>query len=653
LKLIVAMNELSLILLLRLTAGTAAFSSGFERCTRQTTSRHRTTSCLQDSLFSELFEDNSNEGSTDEAEEVVLRQDTLPPKNYNDDAPPFSEFEKPQDRARRMEMARELQKAFYKEPTAATSSTASSTATVRPPAATATISANNASYGSAALRNLPTITTGDGIKSADESSLLPGYQFVWHVHNPQHCHMFHSILSGPAPWHFAHVHLPSSSYASESSEEEDDDEKPIDHVQSYSDIQGELKAGGPLYGTLLRITDRRFQDEDGRIVLAVQAIDRIRIDSVASVPGTYLCTDAQLSPEDELMRMYFDKALLSSASYLSSHSSDDASEDYDSEALSCPLAVSGAARAAASADTTRVRRFEYLPIFLEEKPKRPSSANTLRAKPEDSNATKKIKDAIHKQGNAKKEEISGPDYIPVVQLVNYDAFAYSSLGNSDLVTSQALKTYWGQLAKEKAVDSSSIGSNSEQEDLFGSSSADTPSFFLPEPSSSLSGPHRSAEAVEVMEYHIWRALDEMIRLLSMATASTVPLPSQLLGLLPERSDWPHEFALEDYAKSLSSSRSTIGTAFKSPFVHVDHIASSDPSAYSKLRRAQRLSYAIWLLLDGLVMANAQPPPPPRSEILKMESIEQRLGAAKETLEGINAVLKKMIPENRKDGDEKK
>ena len=548
----------------------------------------------------------------------------LPPKNYNDDTPPFSESESPQDRVRRMEMARELQKIYYKEPSSSLQQ--SSASLIQPQISTP----KNITCGCTALRNLPTLTSNDGIESANELALLPGHQFIWNIYNPAHCHMFHSILSGPAPWYFVHVYLPNFSSASP----DDDGEKPIGNFQSYKDIQCQLNSDRPLYGTLLRITDRRFQDEDGRIVLVVQAIDKVRVHNVASVPGISL-TDVQLSPETELMQSYFEKALMTSASYLSSHSG-----DANSISLLSPSAVSGAARAAAAADTTRVRRFEFRPIFLEEKPTRPSNASSVHSSPNDSNATKKIKDAIRKQ--EREKEGGGPEYNSVVQLCNFDAFEAAALGDADSVTSQALKNYWEHLTKE-----SSQGMFAE-EDLFrghgnGSSSQYS---LLPEPAGALPKPSLSAEAVVLVEYDLWRTLDEMMRLISMASGRPVPIPSQLLGLLPKRDDWPQEFFLEDVAKSLATSGSTIGTASKSPFVRVDEITSANHSSYSPLRRAQRLSYAIWLLLDVLAMTGAEPAPPPRDVILSMDSIGERLFAAKLTIDGINVILKKMVSDNK-------
>eukprot|EP00985_Skeletonema_marinoi_P026392 scaffold20449_cov129-Skeletonema_marinoi.AAC.1 len=502
--------------------------------------RHRTSSELHDSLFDDIFESDPN-------------RKQQPPKNYNEDAAPFSELESDQDRARRMEMVRELQKVYYKEPNSAASSS-SSTA----PAAAAlspmqsSTSPNTLSYGHTTLRNLPTITSHDGIQTADSAAILPGYQFVWNIHNPQHCHMFHSILSGPAPWYFAHVFLPGSSsssattttaVASESSTQ-DETHPTIDNMESYNGIQSELNSSQGLHGTLLRITDRRFHDEDGRIVLAVQAIEKIRIHNVSSKPGTspYLCTDVQLAPDDELMRMYFDKALMSSASILSSHdasrnrSGENDENDDNNNPLSSPAAVSGAARAAAVADSLRCRQFECLPIFLEEKPKRPNNIEgALEAKPTDSNATKKV-------NSPPKAEA----YMSVVQLMNYDKFAYGALNDADSVTTQSLETYWKSLARAQTP--------SAEEDLF-SETADSSSFFLPEPSSSISSTptSTSVEAVQMMEYHLWRSLDNMLRLLSMVSSASVPLPSQLMGLLPKRDDWPQDFLLEGAATSLENS----------------------------------------------------------------------------------------------------
>ena len=305
--------------------------------------------------------------------------------------------------------------------------------------------------------------------------------------------------------------------------------------------------------------------------------------------------------------------------------------------------MTGAARAAAVADASRCRKFEYFPIFLEERPRRPKSSYLLRSN-----------SSVHTDPKNGNNDVT--EYVVVSQLINYDALAFSSLEDAATVTSRALKSYWENLAKQSTGTRHSPSDGDPFLDVAPEPPASSPSTEREKPVVSL-------EAVEMLECRLWRNLDEMVRLLSMAGTAPVPLPSQLLGLLPKRGDWPKEFVLEEYAQSLSaagsgSSGTTIGVFAKSPFVRVDRVAekrnatpiapSSNTNApsYSPLRRAQRLSYAVWLLLDGLAMDGAKPPS--RDVILGMNSIGERLDAAKKTLEGINGILRRLIPENRKD-----
>lgn len=91
--------------------------------------------------------------------------------------------------------------------------------------------------------------------------------------------------------------------------------------------------------------------------------------------------------------------------------------------------------------------------------------------------------------------------------------------------------------------------------------------------------------------------------------------------------------------------------FTTPFVRVDDIARRNGTAainsnkYSSLRRALRISNVIWILLGGLAMSGADPPPPSTYEILATESIGERLNAAKLVLDGVNGVLRKLIPQD--------
>lgn len=165
--------------------------------------------------------------------------------------------------------------------------------------------------------------------------------------------------------------------------------------------------------------------------------------------------------------------------------------------------------------------------------------------------------------------------------------------------------------------------------------------------SAINWSHSSRKSI--VEYHLWKSLDELIRLLNTASKSPVPLSSQLLALLPKRNDWPEEFVLDEYSKSMLSKTG--------PIVRIDDITKQsrssvyDNTGYSSLRRALRLSHAVWLLLDGLAVTGVNPPPPSRAQVLAMESIFERLEVSKAVLDSVNEVLRNMIPHINKDGKE--
>ena len=178
-------------------------------------------------------------------------------ESYTDDIPPFSKFESETSRKWRMENVRRLQKSLYSHTNQSENH-------------------SNLPYGSSIIRNLPALSSEETstIIGKDITAILPGYQYVWNVHSSEHCHMFHSILaSAPrGPWFFACL----SSY------------------DTFSDA--------PRYATLMRITDHRFQDEDGRIVLAVQAMDRLRVAKMSSPHLTFQTGDFHIWPETELVK---------------------------------------------------------------------------------------------------------------------------------------------------------------------------------------------------------------------------------------------------------------------------------------------------------------------------------------------------------------
>eukprot|EP00957_Ditylum_brightwellii_P150579 11465841-Ditylum_brightwellii.AAC.1 len=79
---------------------------------------------------------------------------------------------------------------------------------------------------------------------------------------------------------------------------------------------------------------------------------------------------------------------------------------------------------------------------------------------------------------------------------------------------------------------------------------------------------------------------------------------------------------------------------KSPFVAVDDATASSPS-YPLLRRAQRLSFVIWCLMDN-ILAGYVPAAQTRQSLLELDSTTERLEAAKRGLDAINTLLRKTL-----------
>lgn len=150
------------------------------------------------------------------------------------------------------------------------------------------------------------------------------------------------------------------------------------------------------------------------------------------------------------------------------------------------------------------------------------------------------------------------------------------------------------------------------------------------------------------EYRVWVKLDQMIQLLQTAVGTNgsvhVPIPSQILGLLPRTpyQPWPINFQLETFASKLQSQGTMVGTFSSSPFVRVQ-----DNKSYSHLRRTSRLSFVIWTLVDSIVIGEEEAEEQQqgfnsRQRILELSSTTQRLRLAESKLDVICAMLQRML-----------
>ena len=143
----------------------------------------------------------------------------------------------------------------------------------------------------------------------------PGRRNCLNVHEGAYTHMFNSILAAPSdstPLYFGHLYLPGGTKAAKSGEEryrlktwreELEDEHRFDDYSNSStlkspDISTPSVDRSAVVGCLMQIVDHR-QMEDGRLMLLVEAVERIVVDEVLeSLPYSVANVQILLDSED-------------------------------------------------------------------------------------------------------------------------------------------------------------------------------------------------------------------------------------------------------------------------------------------------------------------------------------------------------------------
>ncbi len=169
--------------------------------------------------------------------------------------------------------------------------------------------------------------------------------------------------------------------------------------------------------------------------------------------------------------------------------------------------------------------------------------------------------------------------------------------------------------------------------------------------------NESVDSVAVAESEVWIQLDELLKLLRIASNGVgVPVPTQLMGLLPQsrsvvsqdrsvvQEEWPSNFGLNAVVTTMEekAASTVVGTHSKSPFVRVD--STQSPTNYSTLRRAQRLSYVAWTLTDSIALPTEEPEYKSYSPetILGITSTQERLELATDKMAKVCVLLKNIL-----------
>lgn len=526
-----------------------------------------------------------------------------------------------------MEMVRKLQKSFY-------------TTTANPSSITSTLNTNN--------DDLDTEEGGLSIggpsniyyESQDETKInlinptiiqnlplwrvqwteLPGYQNMLNVWQPQYTHMFRTILgSGSAeskPWYFGHVFLENGS---------ENLYNPEYSVNDFDPITKQSNSKACLTGCLMQIVDYK-ENDDGRLTIIVQALDKFRIvpnsvvvnysdlknegefsdmlngitvaddfgmDDPSKFHHTYDTATVELIPDEELVEMHYYEPNSALNIYKEAFGSN---EDEEQDIITKWEAAS----VCATTEGYHFKDFEFSHIEDVE--------NVLEA------TTGMTPIANHDENEAK--------------MLDWTSF--------DVLSDSVQKYYNFKMFEQKTQVN--------------------PTRILPFPSASNTKKEyeERVENLIELEYQTWVGLDKMIQLLiklNTNNAVDVPIPTQVLGLLPDyitpemnekhyfNKRWPQNLQLHKYA--LISKRVSNKT------VRVD---SLNLSTYPVMRRIRKLSYVIWILLSttfampGSKQQQDGSSDLSRQDILEMDSISGRLEAAMNRIELINENLLALLQE---------
>lgn len=178
--------------------------------------------------------------------------------------------------------------------------------------------------------------------------------------------------------------------------------------------------------------------------------------------------------------------------------------------------------------------------------------------------------------------------------------------------------------------------------------------FQGECSIDLDGPDVATEEDALdAEFELWIELDALAKIISKLNpkANTEQaIPTQILGLLPNDEDgrpWPKGFKLSRYTKKMSNLYSILekNGNFQLNKDEPDQLKAVE--GYPALRRARRLSYIVWALLDTILGDDyiKEEGRVTKQQILEMNSTTARLKAALLRIREINETLKQVLEKN--------
>ena len=505
-----------------------------------------------------------------------------------------NEYETPEERQIRMELVKKIQASFY-GPSATEPQNLKGKDDNTDEGSTASEKGSSSQQQQQSLWNTPHPTDPTLLCNVPlwrvQWTELPGYQNVLNVHVAHYTHMFRKLLleqenQQRSTWYFGHVLLPGGS---ENLGNPDFFLPTKTTTENVDDIK--VPSQAPVTGTLMQVSDYRELD-DGRLALIVQGVCPMEIlpsDHHQQVPYA-VASQIRLLPDQECHEHYYNALFGDKYGNNKVGGKGVDGDDAQHRDAKLSLALRFATQAVAVQELELLRKLEFLQTAW---------------------------DDMDVQG------------IGVSPLSNVNGTVRIDFDCMEEQLEQVFSTCLVARAQESADD----------EILIAAASMKLPKM------TTTTNLAVSQEEILSLERQVWICLDRMLRLLEVANPKIrIPVPSQLLGLLPCIGNWPPGFRLEGYAEKLEASQSKIGTMTKSEFVRLSKVYPTYPT----LRRASRLSYAVWILLGGIAWSR-DGPLVSRQDLLQMTSIRERLETTQRHMEGINAAIEQIIRQSSSGG----
>ena len=387
-----------------------------------------------------------------------------------------------------------------------------------------------------------------------ETVLLPHQQTVLNVFQPEYVHMFETLMSQPGPHFYFHVHLPGGT----------DNLANPEYALPGLGNDGNGGSAASVHGTIMQVVAAR-REKDARITMIVQGISRgIVLKGTRAMP--YARADVFALPDAEALG----DAARAARGWL--RNSPAAPKRTDAQQRRWIAADS-------AAEDDAWRAYEY-------------ATRDIRGR---------LPPAFASFAPSAAHDCAKRFPTAVADAMVAATSSSSSAGSKDHAVVDECDTLLGaegcdavRDALSEAVEALEKGRRPARESL-------VEGFIANEAveANDVIEAMECSQQLASLEIQVWLELDAILRAIAAKKKGALPVPSQLMSLMPEppKAGWPDEFVLTkvvtEVRKSAAAKRSMdMFDPADDPEPFIPHAAELYPAR----RRAQRLSYSVWAMI---------------------------------------------------------